>query len=147
MSGRTLEDVDSDLDSVNAVLQGNWEKKRVGEVRFLSTRASFIYPSPDWTAKPQAVNQGTSALKDSALRRKRGCMLGNYQSFLNEVFAVNRLVKVVQPQMSAAPQERVEDLKKCVELAFPKDDTNTYFRKPLKVLRSLIALDDSIRGL
>jgi hypothetical protein len=152
MLGTTFEDTSSDTEAtINASLKGRWEVLRPGELRFFSTKASFFYPAPDWTVRisETAATDDVSnrlALAKSVGSRKRECMLDNYQSFLNETFALNRLLKVAQKDIGSAPQKRLDDLKSCLALAFPKDDSRTYFRQPLRVISSLIGFDDSLKA-
>jgi hypothetical protein len=125
-------------ETIDGYFKAKMHRINSGEILVFNDKGSLFYPDPGWERKAELDGKGSV-----------NCMLNNYQSCLNVLFAVNSFLVVYKnyKQIGVA-KERLEEFRKALSLAFlkPPDPPikKIYFKHVYTEIASKIGLDKVI---
>ncbi len=149
LDGRTYEE-ESGLDRrvIDRSLQNQMKKFRLQELLFFTPPSSLCIASPDWNVKvPDNLGDKHDSVRAKKLDKKMSCMKNNYQSCLNVLFAVNRVLSNSIVKEKRIPPNKLDELKKSIGVAFPEDPARIYFKHVYEKVAPVIKLNENIHVL
>jgi hypothetical protein len=146
LKGQTLEDVSGMSQAkVDECLRNQLTNLRLLELLFFTPSCSFFYGSPYWEVHvPKDLGDRENDVKTKKISRKMGCMRSNYQSCLNVLFAVNRVLSHSVFENNRVPPLKLDELKRSIGVAFPQDTTKIYFSHVFKKIAPVLNLENRL---
>jgi hypothetical protein len=133
---------------IDLILQNQIEGYRSQELLFFTPPCSLFIASPDWNVDVSG-DPGTvlDTIKVKKLDKKMTCMMSNYQSCLNVLFAVNRVLDSTVVKEQRISPDKLDDLKKSIGVVFPEDPAGIHYRHVYEKVAPVIKLKENIKVL
>lgn len=146
MKGLTLNDVARQTEDKRAEYLGKpMSKLRPQEISFFTDTGSFFYASPNWDKiVPNKPGDRDQIVKRKKISRKINCMRNNYQSCLNVLFAVNKVLNHSVMENRKVPSDKLEELKRSFGEAFPVGDSRFHFKHIFEQVAPEISLKERL---